>query len=507
MPDDAAESPTPRCSSRRRFLPRWHVWAPPVACLAAAVALWIVFYPGMLSKDSISQYQQAVRHEYNDWHPPLLAICLSGVMALGGDIQHLVLGQAVLGVLGVFYLARRVLRFAFPGSVPPASAALLALGVLGLLLVPRSPLPIHLITYWKDVWLLIDLSWLGVVSLAILGDTSTQFNRGFLGRLAAFVGLAALAPVIRHNAIVLLPVFGGLLVLFVAQVVRWRYAVAWLLAPPLVYLGINQAIYRCFRVEKSAIGSAMPGAELVRLAIGHPESRPAFPYTSSYLSDNYRDPRIEKYNCIYWQKCVQPGYLDHPDQIWQDYWSACRAHPLWLARVKIAAFLYHFRENRCLKIWPAMQPNDHGLHFDPRFQRPRDWLIATATSTFAHPALRWLFTEHLVWFTANMAAVVLFLAAGIAYRNRRLVAVALLGLCPLGYYLSYLVFCPCADFRYMYPATVFVQVATLAWIAGLGLAQIRRRITPIRGWRNSPKPSRAVNLSGRSSPGVGSCVN
>ncbi len=467
MQVDAAESPTSPVSSGRSFPPRWYVWAPPVICLVAAVCLWRVFYPGMLSKDSINQYQQAVQHRYNDWHPPLLAICLSGVMALGGDIQHLVLCQAILGMLGVFYLARNVLRLTGAGAVSQAWAALLALAVLGFLLIPFSPLPIHLITYWKDVWLLIDLSWLGVVALALLEDSSPQLNRSFLAKVAAFLVLAALAPVVRHNAIVLLPVFSGLLMLFMAQVVRWRYAVAGLLVPPLCYLGINETIYQGFHVEKSAIGSAMPGAELVRLAIGHPETRPAFPYTSSYLSDNYQDPRIEKYNCIYWQKCVQPGYLEHPEQIWQDYWSAFRAYPLWLTRVKIAAFLYHFRENHCLKIWPAMQPNDYGLHFEPRFQRLRNWFIAKATGSFSHRWWRWLFTEHLVWFTVNLVAVVLFLAAGVVRRNRRLLAMALLGLCPLGYCLSYLVFCPCADFRYMYPATLFVQVVSLATIVGV----------------------------------------
>src|SRR5262249_15133031 len=157
-----------------------------------------------------------------------------------------------------------------------------------------------------------------------------------------------------------------------------------------------------------------------RLCIGHPECRPALPYTSNYLSDNYLDPHIEKYNCMYWQKVLKRTYWEHPDRVRHDYWTAIKTYPLWLARVKIGEILYNFRENRCLRIWPAMWPNEYDLRFNSRFQRERDWLIATATGTFSHRWLKWIFTKHLVWFTINSVGVFLFLVAWRVSRNRQL---------------------------------------------------------------------------------------
>ena len=49
-----------------------------------ALVLWRLFFPGLMSADSIAQYGQALTGHYNDWHPPLLAIVIHRSSAWGG---------------------------------------------------------------------------------------------------------------------------------------------------------------------------------------------------------------------------------------------------------------------------------------------------------------------------------------------------------------------------------------------------------------------------------------
>jgi hypothetical protein len=46
-------------------------------CIIGFLLNFIAFYPGFLSPDGIDQYQQAISGQYNDWHPPIMAVLWS----------------------------------------------------------------------------------------------------------------------------------------------------------------------------------------------------------------------------------------------------------------------------------------------------------------------------------------------------------------------------------------------------------------------------------------------
>ncbi|HSS75830.1 MAG TPA: hypothetical protein VLV54_03710, partial [Thermoanaerobaculia bacterium] len=46
---------------------------PDVLTAAVAFVVWRIFFPGLMSADSIIQYGQAVTGRFNDWQPPLMA--------------------------------------------------------------------------------------------------------------------------------------------------------------------------------------------------------------------------------------------------------------------------------------------------------------------------------------------------------------------------------------------------------------------------------------------------
>ena len=50
------------------------------------LALWRLFFPGLMSQDSVIQYGQAITGHYNDWQPPLMALAIKIVLGLGGAL-------------------------------------------------------------------------------------------------------------------------------------------------------------------------------------------------------------------------------------------------------------------------------------------------------------------------------------------------------------------------------------------------------------------------------------
>lgn len=446
---------------------------PLVVCLAVAVCLWVFFFPGLFSFDSMQQYQQAVRREYTDAHPAIMAISLAGIMDLGGDIQHLMFVQCLAGVLGVFCLARSLIRFLFPDAVSEGAARWWALLVLLALLCPLSPLPFYLMTFWKDVWVMIALCWLGAVSLELLGAAPGRLTAGYAAGLVAFLALAVLSMLVRHNAIVLLPVFALLFAVFLARVVPLRVAVPAALVPVLLYAGTSRAIDRGFQVKPMELGLTVAVVELVGVCAADPEIEQSLPYMSSFLKEDYREHYVAGFCDKIGPGCLKPGIYGDHDSIYREYRQAAWNHPLALADVKLGAFLFHLGTNPCLKFHAATDNPPEKMP-GPRFAEQRQWLTRHVYQVFLHPKLRWVFMDHGIWLVACLASVGLCLGVWGLGGGRRYGVLALLLLAPLGYYLSYLLASVAGDFRYMYPSSLWMQTAVLAGLAGLGHTVARK---------------------------------
>lgn len=150
-------------------------------CLASWASIVFIFWPGMMSSDSVDQLGQARSGAYNGWHPPVMAwvwhFADAVVPGPGGmlALQQLVLWLA-LGVLAVLALARSRAGWLVLGIGwwPPV----LSMGVV----------------IWKDVEMALALA-LAVALLALARDL-----RRWPFALAA-LGPLWFATAIRHNAI------------------------------------------------------------------------------------------------------------------------------------------------------------------------------------------------------------------------------------------------------------------------------------------------------------------
>jgi hypothetical protein len=78
----------------------------PLACAAVLCLIQIALtYPGMFVRDSIEQFQQASSHHYADWHPPVMALVWSWLLALTGQPGALLVLHQLLHWLGFGLIA------------------------------------------------------------------------------------------------------------------------------------------------------------------------------------------------------------------------------------------------------------------------------------------------------------------------------------------------------------------------------------------------------------------
>jgi hypothetical protein len=437
-----------------------------VIAVVAAIVDWRLFFPGLMSADSIAQYQQALDGRYSDWHPPLMAIVLHYVFSAGGALGLLMLAQCLGGVLGLRALARATLRLLFADRLAPRRVEWLSLSVALLLLLPWTPLTFHLMTFWKDTWAMVFMLWLGAstLDLHLRGWTPT--------RALAVVVLGAALALVRHNAVVVLPVLG--LALAVAAPGSRRRRAALAAGPLLLYLAGNPAMTALFRVEERHVDQAIMVLDLVGLCAEGPRTCAQLPWTRAHIRDPAALARYRPGDMgfIYWEepRPVDPAIASDYPRLRAEYRRAWRQFPRELARLKLRAFAGMLGVDRTSYYFHReIVANPFRLALNGRFAGVRRWLAATL-DTVASSGARWLSGAHLVWIVIDALGVAALYAASFLPRLRpartRLRVLACVLLVPLAYYASYLFASPVPDFRFMYPSTLFVQCVALSGLGG-----------------------------------------
>jgi hypothetical protein len=158
------------------------------ALLAAAASL--TFYPGLMSRDSLSAWRQALTGLHSDLHPPLLALMMRSVVLAQGELAGYIFTQALAFYLSAIGLGTMLAR-------GDGRRQLMA----SLLVSTYPPGWVYAVTAWKDVLEAVALcGWPSLMSL--------RFSPRARHDLAGVAGSLALA--VRHNAPTLLPVVGCL---------------------------------------------------------------------------------------------------------------------------------------------------------------------------------------------------------------------------------------------------------------------------------------------------------
>lgn len=459
---------------------------PAVLCLALAVADWAVFRPGLIDPDGLWQYPQAVARSYDDWHSVIMTPVIAGVIALGGSLATITLMQAVAGCFGVYCLAGRWLQLLYRDRLTAVARSWLALAVLLALLSPLSPLLYYLVHLRNDTWEAILLLWLACLALALFQPSASRAVRPVCRVL--FLGLAVLAPLVRPNALVVVPVF-CLLTFVLLRSWGWKAALATAVGLAAAVPAAKIACCALLHVRPWHPEQQVMGLDLVGLCVLDDGIRSQLPYTSQYLvEDRYRQgyawgnvsPLYEWFTATPY--IVKPGYVWYPHTIlrgdeWRghyaalsrEYWGVVRRHPLRLARVKWHTYAAVLRDRQAYWHHAGTEEANFGQALNPTFTGVRAALARLDGRLVQTRLVRRLGAWHLPWLLLTAGLV---LGTGAAWaltrRTRPLLACLVLAV-PLAYYLSFLLAIAAHDYRYLYPATLSVEVAAGAAAAGVAV--------------------------------------
>jgi len=469
----------------RSFLSRAKACAPALVALALGLILWLVYYPACMGADSFWIYAHAKSGEFTDWHAPVMSILLAGLMRLGGGVGALTFVVCLAGTLGVQRLAGSCTRLLYGRRLSHGACEWTGLACLVLLLIPVSPLLFYLMTFGKDSWMLVAFVW--IVELALRLDRKKPGRPGTI-RIVALIALAGLVPLIRHNGVLCLPVL-CLVVWLLVWRRRPKTAPLIALAPVFLAAILFRAQYNLLGVERSGVANQCMAQQLIGLCILRPDIREEMPYTSANVIDEHLDKYIWGETGPLWYMeplIVRSGFvtIERPNpKLSAEYWRMVRRHPLSMLHVNWIGFVTMLGIDRTSH-WAqrSIVSNPFGVRMNDTFAAVRLWIEAFISFCGRFSLLRWLTGVHLVWIVIDLAWIAAVFAVFVQKRIHPSWLAILLLFLPLSYYGSYMLAMTARYFRYMYPATLLVQILFVSALFGGGVALHAKR----RDWAKAP---------------------
>lgn len=433
------------------------------------VFIWLTFRPGLLSPDSINQYAQAATGQFNDWHPPIMAVILSIVMKYGGSVDTLIFLQCQAGLFGIKTLVGQLFdHFNLPQLVNGSIfSSILSLLIALLLLLPITPNLFYLVAFWKDSWLSITLLWLSIIILKLV-RANTKFPAGNIHHYTVGILLLAIFVAgLRYNALILLPLISLVTAFLIRNRLSRLHFTLILILPVIFFLILNSLIKKGFGVTSTYNENIVMASDLVGVCVIDPAVCNDLPFTKKSIIDpDYRKKYVFGISAHFYDKeylIVNPEYvgIGAPNTILiNEYFTAAKRYPLILLKVKYHALLNMLRPKSSAYYWfhSSIEPNSYNLQFDERFHSLRHFLVSLGLAVSRHRYLHLISGEHLIWVLINLflvlCRVILFV------RRRQISDLALVGILTitLAYYGSYIMTVTQWDFRFMYPSTMLVQI-------------------------------------------------
>jgi hypothetical protein len=215
---------------------RWD-WLP-YATLCAAVwgLVLLAFWPGLMSSDSVEQWSQIVRGEYNDISPAIHTLTMWLITRLWFSPGAVALVQ-ILALAAVIGWGLALLKsYGVPAWATWAACVLSVFSLVNALMI---------ITLWKDIlYSVVALAFTLLLLMLVRGGGQWLTRRPFL---AALTVAAALMALYRHNGV---PV---VLVTLVAAMLSyrrwWRPLAVVLVGAAAVWLLVRGPLYSSLRVR------------------------------------------------------------------------------------------------------------------------------------------------------------------------------------------------------------------------------------------------------------------
>jgi hypothetical protein len=422
---------------------------------------FVAFYPGFLSPDSLSQYQEALRDSYTDWHPPVMAWVWNKLNFVSDAPQNMLFFH-----LAMFWTGLGLLQHAYSKSAPFSSALFPLIGFLPWIVNFEGLL-------WKDVGM--AASWLLFVAVLMVPVENGRVSRT---RLVIASVVFMYGFLVRTNA-----VFGALpLLYFLVRVAlpNANKATAALVACALLCASLASAWifnHKIARAERTNIHLYMMLDDLHHISIATNRSRmPPETHLDDALLEKCRLAPISAYFCYRengWTTPVNTQDID--DAITRAWVDAVSNNTLMYLRYRIRAYFYFLRSPRLAPqyYWHNGIPaNEFGFkHEGNRVTRSIESMVhfTARRAEFLFKPYFWLSSAVLMLLSS------LWMKGGVGLLLARcLLASAVL------YVGAYLPITPAYDLRFAYWSIVATCVALAVIFVDKTITGPHRRLTSIR---------------------------
>lgn len=433
-----------------------------VFCIS--IILWLLFFPAYMSADSLVQYSQSLTGIYEDWHPPIMAIILHYILLLGGGISTITLIQTVFGCLGIYLLGKEIL---IQKNISKEKSIWAPFYILLILLLPISPLPFYLMYFVKDTWILIGLIWIGYIALRTT-TIKDKSEKKYVYNYIILVLLMSLLCITRYNVIVLMPIFFLLLLYNSKRLAKKSESIfpiiLWCILPLFIYVITQKQLQIAFQIKKQYPENQVMALESVGVLVNDITKDRYIRYIKSNLTPNYKEVYSagDVTSVMSWagsEKTLnQQTFSIIDERIKKEYVELALHEPFTLLKVKWAGFFSMLKPS-IYKYWfhVRLDDNQFGLVQNETFKKARLGWQLLANNIHSITLLSFIGAEHIVWLIINIILIIILI-----YKKQIHSMLFILLLIPLGYYLSYLLAATGNDFRFMYPATLFVQIISLS---------------------------------------------
>jgi hypothetical protein len=422
-----------------------------------------------MSPDSLNQYGQAFHGFFEDAHPPMMSIVLWMIMKLGGDIGILILFQCLFAVFGLRTLLWLCLRFFSDSIISIQSNGIIATIITLLFLIPfLSPFMFFSVIFWKDAWLTILLLWLTAYLLWIFLHLNSLVKRNFLIHLLLLSVISSLVVIIRHNAIVIIPV----ICLAIAVLMKLKldskvlFIIATSFLPLFLALALNPFINSFFKVDDVKTGNLVVANDLTTMLRLFPELEAEYPVTALHRKKPRESPKA---------LVIELGNENRDLQ--NEHTKAIYSHPVKF----LSAKLYLFWEMLSPHNWWQQKlaydviANPYGLKTNENYSATRYKLNALSIETGNQWYLIWISGLHIVWLVLNVLAVIYLSFRIFTKRNEKIIFSFILFLIPLSYYFSYVLAATTPNYRFMYPSMLLMQVFIISLLLSKIMLTIKTR--------------------------------
>lgn len=470
------------------------------------LVIWQIYYPGLMSPDSMAQYQQAQGGYFNDWHPPLMSIVLWAVMKLGGGIGLLILIQCFFAVFGLRRLIALSILFFSNQTIGKQTAWIIATAATFLFLIPFfSPFMFFSVIFWKDAWIMIMLVWI-ISFLLNLFLTFEKLNKtNFVRRLLLISLFSGFMVLVRHNAFVVLPVI-GLLFAVLGKIKIGRIGIIAGIFPLLFAFILSPLVNNLFNIQPIFLGNEVLASDLVVMLKLYPELETELPLAARHRNSPILfgidegltwDESVSGKPCPYipcedmpvvcygtaantfnidGHNCYMAIGNDNK-ALKAEYFKALSSHPLEFAVTKLYLFgwMIHPSGWRNQKVVYDIFENSYGLKFNENFNEVRGKLNESSQNSINKWYLMWISSIHPLWLVLN--TILAIYAAVKVYLRKDLNSIffLFLFLIPLSYYFSYVLASVAQDYRFMYPSTLLMQILTVSIITSKIIKSVKKQ--------------------------------